>query len=142
MTETEQQTPGPSLQPGEVAANIAKDAQENLAGLEVVSVGSMFADEMAGELYLQVYIVLPNRAGDELDHACARSRHPVRSNQSHGLHMPASLAGTKWPLSQPRVPMRLRASAIPLTGHVPLRSRRCIHTELRMFSNTGGNRAD
>jgi hypothetical protein len=87
MTETEQQTPGPSLQPGEVAANIAKDAQENLAGLEVVSVGSMFADEMAGELYLQVYIVLPNRAGDgrgALDHSCARSRHPARAGQCHG----------------------------------------------------------
>jgi hypothetical protein len=62
MTETEQQTLGPSLQPGEIAAGIAKDAQENLAGLEVVSVGSIFTDEMAGELYLQVYIVLPSRA--------------------------------------------------------------------------------
>jgi hypothetical protein len=36
------------------------------------------------------------------------------------------------------------AEGIPLTGHVPPRSRRCIHTELRMFtfSNTGGSRAD
>jgi len=45
-TETEQQTLGPSLQPGEIAAGIAKDAQENLAGLEVVNVGSIFADEI------------------------------------------------------------------------------------------------
>jgi hypothetical protein len=36
MTETEQRALGPSLQPGEIAAGIAKDAQENLAGLDVV----------------------------------------------------------------------------------------------------------
>ena len=44
MTETEQQAPGPSLQPSEIAAGIAKDAQENLAGLHVVNVSHMFAD--------------------------------------------------------------------------------------------------
>jgi hypothetical protein len=36
MTTTEQQTLPPSPQPAEIAAGIAKDAQENLAGLEVV----------------------------------------------------------------------------------------------------------
>jgi hypothetical protein len=55
----------PSLQPGEIAAGIAKDAQENLAGLDVVSVGNIFADNVAGDRYLQVYIVLPDRAGDD-----------------------------------------------------------------------------
>ena len=62
-TFAEQTTLGPSLQPGEIAANIAKDAQENPAGLEVFSVGSIFADEMGGELYLQLYTVVPNRNG-------------------------------------------------------------------------------
>jgi hypothetical protein len=50
------------------------------------------------------------------------------------LHMLASLAGTKWPLTRPRVPTRQKASAIPLMGHVRLRSRHCILTELRMFT--------
>jgi hypothetical protein len=36
-----------------------------LAGLEVVNVGSIFADEVGGELYLQIYIALPNRAGND-----------------------------------------------------------------------------
>ena len=31
----------------------------------MVCVGYIFADEMDGELYAQVYIVLPNRAGDD-----------------------------------------------------------------------------
>ena len=38
MTETQQTTLGPSLQPGEIAASIAKDAQENHASLDVVAV--------------------------------------------------------------------------------------------------------
>jgi hypothetical protein len=31
----------------------------------VVNVGHIFADDVAGERYLQVYIVLPNRASDD-----------------------------------------------------------------------------
>jgi hypothetical protein len=65
MTETETQPLPPSAQPADIAAGIAKDAQENLAGLDVVSVGPMFANEIAGELYAQVHIVLPNRAPDD-----------------------------------------------------------------------------
>jgi len=65
MTENETRPLQPSAQPADIAAGIAKGAQENLAGLDVVSVGPMFADEMAGELYAQVYIALPNRAGDD-----------------------------------------------------------------------------
>jgi hypothetical protein len=34
-------------------ADIAKDTQENLGSLDVVSVGSISADEMGGELYGQ-----------------------------------------------------------------------------------------
>jgi len=65
MTETETPTLPPSLQPAEIAAGIAKDAQENLAGLDVVSAGPIFADEMGGGLYLRLYTVLPNRASDD-----------------------------------------------------------------------------
>jgi hypothetical protein len=36
-----------------------------LAGLDAVHAGSIFADEIGGELYLQVYVALPNRAGDD-----------------------------------------------------------------------------
>jgi hypothetical protein len=53
-------------------------------------------------------------------------------------------AGTKWRLTKPRVPTRLKANAFPSTALVPLHSRHCILTELRMFTriNTDGNRAD
>jgi hypothetical protein len=34
-------------------------------GLDVVSVGHIFVDDMGGEPYAQLYIVLPNREGDD-----------------------------------------------------------------------------
>jgi hypothetical protein len=34
-------------------------------GTVEVHVGSIFADEVGGELYLQVYVALPNRASDD-----------------------------------------------------------------------------
>jgi hypothetical protein len=49
----------------DAAANIANDTQENLPALEVVSVGSIFADEIDGDLYLQVYVALSTRATDD-----------------------------------------------------------------------------
>ena len=49
----------------DIALGVAKDAQENLGGLDVVSVGPIFADKMGGDLYLQLYAVLPNGAGDD-----------------------------------------------------------------------------
>jgi len=57
----------PALRPqdrtwSDIAAGIAKDAQENFAGLDLLSVGRIFVDE----LYAHIYIVLPNRAGDDL----------------------------------------------------------------------------
>jgi hypothetical protein len=36
-----------------------------LGGLDAVHVGNILADDMAGERYLQVYVALPNRAGDD-----------------------------------------------------------------------------
>jgi hypothetical protein len=56
---------GSAITPGEIAAGIAKDAQEYLGGLDVVSVGPIFADEMGGDPYLQLYTVLPNREGND-----------------------------------------------------------------------------
>jgi hypothetical protein len=88
MTETEQQTLPPSRQPADIAAGIAKDGQENLAGLEVVSVGSIFASDVGGELYLQLYIALPNRAGDDfVVHliTLAHVQDIPHASQSHGL---------------------------------------------------------
>ncbi len=38
MTETDTQTPPPSMMPADIAQGIAKDAQENLDGLDVVNV--------------------------------------------------------------------------------------------------------
>jgi hypothetical protein len=37
-TETDTQTPPPSMMPADIAQGIAKDAQENLDGLDVVNV--------------------------------------------------------------------------------------------------------
>jgi hypothetical protein len=48
MTETEKQTLGPLLQPADIAANIAKDAQKNSGALDVVSIGPLFAETGAG----------------------------------------------------------------------------------------------
>jgi hypothetical protein len=52
-----------------VAAMIAKDARENLGGVEVVSVGSVFAREIQGvQCYLQCYLVVaivPDRDGKD-----------------------------------------------------------------------------
>jgi hypothetical protein len=42
MSETEKQPLPPSMSPVDIAAGIAKDAQENLDGLDVVSVGPMW----------------------------------------------------------------------------------------------------
>jgi hypothetical protein len=55
MTETEQL--GPLLTPSDIAAGIAKDAQENLAGLDVVSVGPLFAGWRPTQCYgLKAYL--------------------------------------------------------------------------------------
>jgi hypothetical protein len=42
MTETETQPLPPSMSPVDIAASIAKDAQEKLDGLEGVSIGPMW----------------------------------------------------------------------------------------------------
>jgi hypothetical protein len=44
---------------------MAKDAQENHAGLDVVTVSPAFTDEVGGELYRRLYVIPPNRAGDD-----------------------------------------------------------------------------
>jgi hypothetical protein len=65
MTETEKQPLPPTMIPADIAQGTAKDAQEHLGGLDVISVGPMFADEYAGDLYLHLYTVLPNREGHD-----------------------------------------------------------------------------
>jgi hypothetical protein len=56
--------------PADIAQGIAKDAQEHLGGLDVISLGPIFADEYAGDryrqLYTQLYTMLPDHEGDDL----------------------------------------------------------------------------
>jgi hypothetical protein len=63
MTETEQQPLPPSPQPADIAAGIAKDAQENLGGLDLVSVGPLFAEPRpgGGGVRYSVLVVVPER---------------------------------------------------------------------------------
>jgi hypothetical protein len=65
MTETEKQPSLPIMMPADIAQSIVKDAQEHLGGLDVISIGPIFADEYAGDVYLQPNTVLPNREGDD-----------------------------------------------------------------------------
>ena len=53
------------MMPADIAQVVAKDAQEHLGGLDVISISPIFADEYAGDAYLQLYAVLPNREGDD-----------------------------------------------------------------------------
>jgi hypothetical protein len=64
MADAEKPPLPPTMIPADIAQGIAKDAQEHLGGLDVISVGPIFADEYAGDRYLQLYAVLPNREGD------------------------------------------------------------------------------
>jgi hypothetical protein len=50
MTETEKPPLLPTMIPADIAQGIAKDAQEHLGGLDVISLGPIFADEYAGDL--------------------------------------------------------------------------------------------
>jgi hypothetical protein len=49
----------------DVAALIAKDARENLGGVEVVSVGSVFAREIQGVICHAVVAIVPDRDGKD-----------------------------------------------------------------------------
>jgi hypothetical protein len=52
MTETEKRPLPPSMMLDDIAQGIAKDAQEHLGGLDAISIGPIFADEYAGDVYL------------------------------------------------------------------------------------------
>jgi hypothetical protein len=47
------------MMPADIAQGIAKDAQEHLAGLDVISVGPIFADEYERDLYPQLISCCP-----------------------------------------------------------------------------------
>ena len=66
MTETEKQPLPPTMIPADIAQGVAKDAQEHLGGLDVISVGPIFADEYDGDRCRQPYTMLPNRVGDDV----------------------------------------------------------------------------
>jgi hypothetical protein len=67
MTETEQAEAAlrMALALPDVAAMIAKDARENLGGVEVVSVGSVFAREIQGVQCYLVVAIVPDRDGKD-----------------------------------------------------------------------------
>jgi hypothetical protein len=73
MSETEQAEAAlrMALAMPDVAAVIAKEARENLGGLDVVSVGSVFAREIQGVQCYLVVAIVPDRDG--------RTLCPVRS---------------------------------------------------------------
>jgi hypothetical protein len=54
---------GRARRPADIAAGIAKDARENLGGLDVVSVGSVFAREIQGVMCHLVVAIVPDRDG-------------------------------------------------------------------------------
>jgi hypothetical protein len=62
MTETETQPLRASMSPVDIAAGIAKDAQENLDGLDVVSIGPMWLGDAE---QIEVYAVVPKDAGKD-----------------------------------------------------------------------------
>jgi hypothetical protein len=97
MTESEQQTLPRQMQRADIAAGIAKDAQENPTGLDVVSVGNTFAGEVGGEQYLQLSHRPAQSRGRRFRgapyHCCPRSRCPAHTNQSgidHGARNSAA----------------------------------------------------
>jgi hypothetical protein len=67
MTETEQAEAAwrTAMTMPAVAELIAKDARENLAGVEVVSVGSVFAREIQGVQCYAVVAIVPDRDGKD-----------------------------------------------------------------------------
>ena len=49
-----------------VAAVIAQDASENLAGVDVVSVGPLFAELALGGMQYRVVVIVPERGGKDI----------------------------------------------------------------------------
>jgi len=49
----------------EVAAVIAKNARENVAGADVISVGSLFAEPRPGGVQYSVVVTVPERSGKD-----------------------------------------------------------------------------
>jgi hypothetical protein len=48
-----------------VAAVIARDASDNLAGVDVISVGPLYADQVPGGTQYSVVVIVPNRDGKD-----------------------------------------------------------------------------
>jgi hypothetical protein len=62
MTETETQPLPPSMSPVDIATGIAKDAQENLDGLDVVSISPMWLGDADK---IEIYAVVPKDGGTD-----------------------------------------------------------------------------
>ena len=49
----------------DVAAVIAKDARENLAGVDVISVGPLYSEQAPGGVQYSVVVIVPERGGKD-----------------------------------------------------------------------------
>jgi hypothetical protein len=69
-----------------VAAVLAKDASENLAGVDVISVGPLYAEQMPGGMQYSVVVIVPERGGTDFAPSLATFRRKNRifgSTQAH-----------------------------------------------------------
>jgi hypothetical protein len=53
------------MSPQDIANGIAEGAQKNLDGLDVISIGPMWANDVDGQTYIEVYAVLPKDGGKD-----------------------------------------------------------------------------
>jgi hypothetical protein len=59
----------------------------------VVTVSPVFTDEVAGELYRQLYVILPNRAGDDfVGHRITLAHVQDKAYRDHGRRSGAAAA--------------------------------------------------
>jgi hypothetical protein len=65
MTATSQPTLDTLPSMRDVAAVIAKDARENLAGVDVISVGPLYSEQAPGGVQYSVVVIVPERGGKD-----------------------------------------------------------------------------
>ena len=66
MTATSQ----PTLTMRDAAARIAKDARQNLAAVDVISVGPLFGEVTSGGVQYSVVAIVPDRGGKDFGKLC------------------------------------------------------------------------
>src|ERR1700746_2382786 len=69
----------------DVAAVIAKDARENLAGVDVISVGPLYAEQASGGVQYSVVVIVPEPWRKGLCALLRPARHRARPIHGHRL---------------------------------------------------------